>query len=94
MATRRSAQILPLSKTADGRLLTVEETATRLGTPVRFVRRLVQERRIPFHKVGRYVRIAESDLEDFVASGRVERPVEAGAARSASASGGRRQPRW
>ncbi|HVU60202.1 MAG TPA: helix-turn-helix domain-containing protein [Mycobacteriales bacterium] len=52
-------------------LLSVEQAATELGTPVRFVRRLVQERRIPFHKIGKYVRIHRSDLDAFIAAGRV-----------------------
>jgi excisionase family DNA binding protein len=39
------------------RLLTVEEAADRLGTSVRFVRRLVAERRIAYVKVGRHVRL-------------------------------------
>jgi excisionase family DNA binding protein len=39
------------------KLLTVEETAERLGTSVRFVRRLVFERRIAYVKLGRHVRI-------------------------------------
>jgi excisionase family DNA binding protein len=38
---------------------------------VRFVRRLVAERRIAYHKVGRHVRIAEADLINYVAAGRV-----------------------
>ena len=54
------------------RLLTVEEAAERLGTSVRFVRRLVTERRIAYVKVGRHVRIAEADLASFVAAGRIE----------------------
>ena len=53
-------------------LLTVEEAADRLGTSVRFVRRLIAERRIAYVKVGRHVRIAEADLMSFVAAGRVE----------------------
>ncbi|HEY2956652.1 MAG TPA: helix-turn-helix domain-containing protein [Actinomycetota bacterium] len=53
------------------KLLTIEEAAERLGTSVRFVRRLVAERRIAYHKVGRHVRIAEADLASYVASGRV-----------------------
>jgi excisionase family DNA binding protein len=53
-------------------LLTVEEVATRLGTRVRFVRRLIAERRISYIKVGRYVRISRSDLEAFIQTGRVE----------------------
>ena len=54
------------------RLLTVEEAAERLGTSVRFVRRLVFERRIPYVKVGRHVRIPARDLDAFIRAGRVE----------------------
>ena len=57
------------------RLLTVEEAADRLGTSVRFVRRLVFQRRIPYLKVGRHVRIAASDLDAFIAAGRVEAKI-------------------
>jgi excisionase family DNA binding protein len=53
-------------------LLTVEKAADRLGTSVRFVRRLVFERRIAYTKLGRHVRIAASDLAAFVHAGRVE----------------------
>jgi excisionase family DNA binding protein len=52
--------------------LTVEQAADRLGMSARFVRRLVAQRRIPFHKVGRCVRIALSDLDAFAVSTRVE----------------------
>jgi excisionase family DNA binding protein len=54
------------------RLLTPQEAAERLGTSLRFVRRLVFERRIPFVKVGRHVRITASDLDAFIAAGRVD----------------------
>jgi excisionase family DNA binding protein len=54
------------------KLLTVEEAAERLGTSVRFLRRLVGERRIAFVRVGRHVRIDPADLEAFIAAGRVE----------------------
>jgi excisionase family DNA binding protein len=53
-------------------LLTVEQTADRLNTTVRFVRRLIAERRIAYHKIGRHVRIAEADLNRLIAAGRVE----------------------
>jgi excisionase family DNA binding protein len=53
------------------RLLTVQAAAERMGTSVRFVRRLVAERRIAFVKLGRHVRIAESDITAFIQSGRV-----------------------
>jgi excisionase family DNA binding protein len=54
------------------KLLSVEEAADRLGTSVRFVRRLIAERRIAYVKVGRHVRITEADLASFVAAGRIE----------------------
>jgi excisionase family DNA binding protein len=54
------------------KLLTVEETAERLGTSVRFVRRLVFERRIAYVKLGRHVRIASRDPDAFIAAGRVD----------------------
>jgi excisionase family DNA binding protein len=53
-------------------LLTVDQAAARLGTSVRFVRRLIAERRIAYVKLGRHVRIAAADLEAFIVSGRVE----------------------
>ncbi|MBV8992103.1 MAG: excisionase family DNA-binding protein [Pseudonocardiales bacterium] len=53
-------------------MLTVEQAAERLNTKPRFVRRLIAERRIEFHKVGRHVRISEPALAEFIAAGRVE----------------------
>ena len=53
-------------------LLTIEQAADRLGTSVRFVRRLVFERRIAYVKLGRLVRIAAGDLDAFIRAGRVE----------------------
>jgi excisionase family DNA binding protein len=54
------------------KLLTVQEAADQLGTSVRFVRRLIAERRIAYVRVGRHIRIAEADLASFLAAGRVE----------------------
>ncbi|MFI6921968.1 helix-turn-helix domain-containing protein [Nonomuraea spiralis] len=53
------------------RLLTVAEVAERLGTSERFPRRLIEERRITFVRLGRKVRIPESALNDFIAAGLV-----------------------
>jgi len=58
------------------RLLSVQDAAAELGTPVRFVRRLIAERRIRFHKIGRYVRISSTDLHAFITAGAIE-PVAA-----------------
>jgi excisionase family DNA binding protein len=53
-------------------LLSVEQAAERLGTSVRFVRRLVFERRIAYVKLGRHVRITGRDMEAFIRARRVE----------------------
>ena len=53
-------------------LLTVNEAAEQLGTSTRFIRRLIAERRIAYVRLGRHVRIGTSDLESFVAAGRIE----------------------
>ncbi|MFJ1594260.1 helix-turn-helix domain-containing protein [Kitasatospora albolonga] len=47
-------------------LLTVEQAAYRLGTGVRFIRRLVQERRIRYVKLGKPVRIPESAIAAYI----------------------------
>lgn len=52
--------------------LTVAEAAAYLNTSERFIRRLVAERRVAFHHVGRHVRFTVADLEVFVRAGRVE----------------------
>jgi excisionase family DNA binding protein len=54
------------------RLLTVAEAAELLSTSQRFPRRLIEERRIRFVRVGRHVRIPESALREFIAAGLVE----------------------
>ena len=61
---------MPLEK-----LLTVDEAAGVLNTTPRFVRRLIAERRICFHHIGRHVRISERDLKEFVEAGRVTTPL-------------------
>lgn len=54
-------------------LLDVPGAAKRLGCSERFMRRLVQERRVPFVKLaGSKIRFLESDLDRWVVSQRVE----------------------
>ena len=48
-----------------GRYLTIPEVAERLGTGA-LSRRLIEERRIEFVRLGRHVRIAESVLAAYV----------------------------
>jgi excisionase family DNA binding protein len=54
------------------RLLTVSEAAEMLSTSERFPRRLIEQRRIRFVRVGRHVRIPESALREFIAAGLVQ----------------------
>jgi len=53
-------------------VLDLEAAAAYLGTSSRHLRRLYSERRIPFHKVGKYVRFSRADLDRFLAGHRVE----------------------
>ncbi|MGX1566984.1 excisionase family DNA-binding protein [Streptomyces sp. NPDC055506] len=48
------------------RYLSVDQVAELLGTTVRFPRRLIEERRITYVKVGRHVRIPESAVRQFI----------------------------
>lgn len=66
-----------------GRLLTVSEAAVILSTTDRFPRRLIEEWRIRFVRVGRHVRIPESALREFIAAGLVE-PITTKAKRRAA----------
>jgi excisionase family DNA binding protein len=55
--------------------LTIDQAAELLGMSRRYMRRLVSERRIAFYRLGRSVRLAESDIREFAQSGRVE-PID------------------
>lgn len=52
-------------------LLTPSQAGDYLQTGERFVRRLIAERRIPYVKLGKYVRLQRSALDAFIESGRV-----------------------
>ena len=54
-SSRRHDDALP-------RLVGIEELAIHLGVSVRHIRRLVSERRIPFHKWGRLLRFNVSEV--------------------------------
>lgn len=53
-------------------LLDIDQAAEYLSVTPRFVRALVQERRIVHYKLGKFVRITTADLDAFVRAGRVE----------------------
>ncbi len=52
-------------------LLTIGQAGEYLGTSERFIRRLVAQRRIPYVKLGKYVRLQRSSLDAFIEAGRV-----------------------
>jgi excisionase family DNA binding protein len=54
------------------RYLSVDQVAELLGTTTRFPRRLIEERRIRYVKVGRHVRIPESAVEEYITARTVE----------------------
>lgn len=59
---RRSAT--PASSSGD--LLTVGQAADYLNITEHFARRLIRERRIPFVKVGRLVRLRRTDIDAYL----------------------------
>ncbi|MEY9991335.1 excisionase family DNA-binding protein [Streptomyces sp. NPDC012935] len=54
------------------RYLSVDQVAEVLGTTARFPRRLIEERRIVYVKVGRHVRIPESAVREYIAANTVQ----------------------
>jgi len=73
---------------ARGRWFTLEQAAEAYpAIGARMFRRLVQERRLPFSRVGgRRIVVAESDIEALLEAGRVEPPTVRLAARPRRAS--------
>ncbi|MDO8307490.1 MAG: excisionase family DNA-binding protein [Actinomycetota bacterium] len=50
------------TRSARSRLLTIEQAAEQLGVTPRMIRRLTGNRQLPFVKVGRLVRIRDTDI--------------------------------
>lgn len=72
-----------MSATTTSTLLDIDGLADLLGVSERFVRRLVEERRIPFLKIGKHVRFDRAEVESWIKSSRVEpaRPFDVVGAR-------------
>ena len=60
--------------TAATALLDSNALAQRLGVSERFVRRLVEERRVPYLKIGRFVRFDAAEVDRWLVGQRVEPP--------------------
>jgi len=53
-------------------LMDVGALASQLGVTERFVRRLVEENRVSYHKIGKFIRFHPDDISDWIADTRVE----------------------
>jgi excisionase family DNA binding protein len=53
------------------RYLSIDEAAAYLNVSIRFMRRLVADRRLRHFKVGKFLRFCPGDLDAFVAAGEV-----------------------
>ena len=53
-------------------LIDVDTAAERLNVTPRYVRRLVTERRVPFFKVGKFIRFDSTELEAWLEQCRVD----------------------
>lgn len=59
-----------------GRYFTLQQTVEEYPVfTLRLLRRLVQERRIAFSRVGRYIVLSEADIHAYVEAHRVEPPT-------------------
>ncbi len=67
MPTTQTSKVDPTSPS----LLSIEQLAGWLGVTDRFIRRLVAERRIPFLKIGKFIRFDPADIEPWLDSQRV-----------------------
>ncbi|NOX31033.1 MAG: helix-turn-helix domain-containing protein [Actinobacteria bacterium] len=51
----------------------IDDLAANLGVTERFVRRLVEENRIDYHKVGKFIRFHPNDVDGWIADTRVNK---------------------
>ncbi|MGZ4639481.1 MAG: excisionase family DNA-binding protein [Actinomycetes bacterium] len=58
----------PRGTTLPIRLLTVRQMAEETGLPLRYAKRLVDDRRVPVYKVGRRVFVDAQELQRYLAS--------------------------
>ena len=77
VSTRRAVTTSARTTCERGRYFTLKQVPEIY--PVfthRLLRRLVDQRRIPFSRVGRCIVLAEADIEAYIEANRVEPPVQ------------------
>jgi excisionase family DNA binding protein len=67
----RTSRAGPADTPPSSALLDIARVAERLAVSERFVRRLVFERRLPFLKIGQFVRFDPVEVERWIAEARV-----------------------
>ena len=67
----RQMLVLFLALVAVGKLLTLRECAERTGNKLSTWRAWVLRRKVPYYKLSRSIRVAESDLERMIEQARV-----------------------
>jgi excisionase family DNA binding protein len=55
------------------RLLSIDALADHLGVTERFVRRLVEDNRVPYLKIGKFVRFHPDDINAWLENTRIEK---------------------
>jgi excisionase family DNA binding protein len=66
--TSNPSSVLGTAATGRRRLIDVPALAVELGVTQRFVRRLVAEDRVPFLKIGKFVRFDPRQIDEWVDS--------------------------
>lgn len=72
LPARRVEPLKVVEDTRRAGLLDVAGLADHLGVSERFVRRLVDQRRIPFHKIGKFVRFRPDEVSVWVSQCKVD----------------------
>lgn len=55
-----------------GAPLNIKDASKRLGVSVRYMRRMVEERRVRYLKLGRLIRFRAADLDDYLRRAEVQ----------------------
>jgi excisionase family DNA binding protein len=53
-------------------LMDIKRLAAHLNVTESFIRRLIHERRIPFHKIGKFIRFHPADVDAWIQKQRVD----------------------
>jgi excisionase family DNA binding protein len=77
MAPQSRPRIVPRldRQNAEPHFLTIDQVATNLSVSARTVRRWIKSGELPVYRIGRSVRIAQTDLGAFLACFRVSQSV-------------------